>query len=338
MMRALPWTHSLPAAAFHHRSQGWTGWICYNDEPPDASGIRGGVTFGHCKGVLTWSPTKLGWLVHSMPAWPARFSDRELSAFAPSGIRCGQSFVWLDMRRTQELTRRICGRSCVCVGGRGGEKRVCAAQLTRLHTAHTTDTLPSHSPPFSLADQIRLMGACVYAARVTPDEEARVGFAEDRQACRAVPRCAALCCAVLRCGARHSSAQLASLAWVCGQLPGLPPSMSPSLSVCLSHQAGPEAAQAVPPCPALPHPPGPRTLAPGQGQGVGPRLPEGRQVCVVWGAGRGGRRMRRLSASWHSRHAERRALAAASPWPAAAAAGPPCRARNRQGTPSTAAP
>ncbi|KAI3431407.1 hypothetical protein D9Q98_004460 [Chlorella vulgaris] len=117
--------------------QGWTGFICYNDEPPPGSSIHGGVTFGHCKGILAWSPTRLGWLVHSMPAWPALFSDTMLSEFVASGVRCGQSFTWLSLERTPQLTRSIC-------------------------------------------DQVRLMNACVYAARVTPDEEQNVGFAEDK--------------------------------------------------------------------------------------------------------------------------------------------------------------
>ena len=89
--------------------KGWTGWVCYNDDPPAGSAGRGGMAFGHCKGILAWSRDRLGWLVHSVPCWPAAFSDAAVSPLVSSGIRCGQSFLWLTMARTPELTRDISG-------------------------------------------------------------------------------------------------------------------------------------------------------------------------------------------------------------------------------------
>lgn len=89
--------------------------------------------------MLAWNKTRLGWLVHSTPGWPATLSNDALPPLIASGLKCGQSFLWLGLERSEELTRRI-------------------------------------------SAQIHLMDACVYAGRVTPDEEAHVGFAEDRWA------------------------------------------------------------------------------------------------------------------------------------------------------------
>lgn len=85
--------------------QGWRGWVCYNDDPPE---INAGAKFGHCKGILAWSPTRLGWLVHSIPDWPQAFSDTTLSPLVPTSVKNGQSFVWVSLERTPELTKEIC--------------------------------------------------------------------------------------------------------------------------------------------------------------------------------------------------------------------------------------
>jgi hypothetical protein len=102
----------VTAAAACRLLQGWAGWVCYNDDPPAGSAGRGGMTFGHCKGILAWSRDRLGWLVHSVPCWPAAFNDAAVSPLVSSGLRCGQSFLWLTMARTPELTREISGAPC----------------------------------------------------------------------------------------------------------------------------------------------------------------------------------------------------------------------------------
>ena len=61
----------------------WTGWYCYNDEPPNAaSGSRGAAArWGGCKGVVLWTDSNVGWLVHTVPRWPARTPLETLPAF-----------------------------------------------------------------------------------------------------------------------------------------------------------------------------------------------------------------------------------------------------------------
>lgn len=88
--------------------QGWTGWIAYNDEPPASAGCSG-TKFGHLKGILVWSRTRLAWLVHSVPLWPDALSETEVTALPPSGLRCGQSFLWLSFPRSEALTKHIRG-------------------------------------------------------------------------------------------------------------------------------------------------------------------------------------------------------------------------------------
>lgn len=94
--------------------------MAYNDEPPEGFGLSG-AKFGHCKGVLCWSKSRIGWLVHSVPAWPPALSNEALPPIVSSGLRCGQSFVWLSLPRSEELTRRICG--ALRAGGRGAGGR-----------------------------------------------------------------------------------------------------------------------------------------------------------------------------------------------------------------------
>lgn len=90
------------------RLQGWTGWVCYNDETPEGS-TASGTKFGHCKGILAWRQDRIAWLVHSVPAWPEAMSNESLPPLVASGLRCGQSFLFLSLPRTGDLLRRICG-------------------------------------------------------------------------------------------------------------------------------------------------------------------------------------------------------------------------------------
>jgi hypothetical protein len=65
------------------RRQSWTGWYCYNDDPP-----RGGASryYGHCKGIVLWNDAVAGWLVHSVPKWPVAMPIEKLpEADAPFG-------------------------------------------------------------------------------------------------------------------------------------------------------------------------------------------------------------------------------------------------------------
>lgn len=76
-------------ANLHQRK--WTHHLLYNDEPPSQEGSGA----GHCKGVLVWDSTHVGWLVHSTPKWPATFSD-PLPPIDAAQTEFGQSFVYIE--------------------------------------------------------------------------------------------------------------------------------------------------------------------------------------------------------------------------------------------------
>lgn len=71
----------------------WTGHFVYNDEPAGEEPASGG---GHCKGVLVWSDDAAGWLIHSVPCWPAQMP---VDAIRVNETHFGQSFVWLKLER-----------------------------------------------------------------------------------------------------------------------------------------------------------------------------------------------------------------------------------------------
>jgi len=91
----------------------WTGWICYNDELPDSAH----TTKGHCKGILTWNDTRIGWLLHSVPRFPRKFSGSAsvsapaISPIEESELLYGQSFLYVEQARTavqlEDVLRQI---------------------------------------------------------------------------------------------------------------------------------------------------------------------------------------------------------------------------------------
>jgi hypothetical protein len=77
-------------ANLHQRK--WKHHLLYNDDPPGRESYSGG---GHCKGVLVWDDTRVGWLVHSTPNWPAEFVD-PLPPIDAAQTEFGQSFVYIE--------------------------------------------------------------------------------------------------------------------------------------------------------------------------------------------------------------------------------------------------
>jgi hypothetical protein len=75
----------------------WTGWVCYNDELPEGSK----TSKGHCKGILTWNETRIGWLIHSVPRFPRTFTGQSISSIDPSELIYGQSFLYIEQARTR---------------------------------------------------------------------------------------------------------------------------------------------------------------------------------------------------------------------------------------------
>eukprot|EP00770_Monocercomonoides_exilis_P007993 MONOS_7951.1-p1 / transcript=MONOS_7951.1 / gene=MONOS_7951 / organism=Monocercomonoides_exilis_PA203 / gene_product=deoxyribonuclease II protein, putative / transcript_product=deoxyribonuclease II protein, putative / location=Mono_scaffold00287:1881-3205(+) / protein_length=328 / sequence_SO=supercontig / SO=protein_coding / is_pseudo=false len=64
----------------------------YNDETPDG---KTSSSYGHTKGVISYSQNQGFWLVHSVPAFPPP-PDREYS-FSSKGRQYGQSFLCLSL-------------------------------------------------------------------------------------------------------------------------------------------------------------------------------------------------------------------------------------------------
>lgn len=81
----------------------WTGWVAYNDETT----VVHHSTKGHCKGLVTWNDTHIGWLIHSVPHFPTAFSGTMISPILDSELIYGQSFVYLEVTRTTGRLERI---------------------------------------------------------------------------------------------------------------------------------------------------------------------------------------------------------------------------------------
>jgi len=85
----------------------WTGYVCYNDELPDSHH----TTKGHCKGILTWNETRIGWLIHSVPRFPQAFTGSSISPIGSSELIYGQSFLYVEQARTnvrlEDVLRQI---------------------------------------------------------------------------------------------------------------------------------------------------------------------------------------------------------------------------------------
>jgi deoxyribonuclease-2 len=79
-------------------SFGWTGWTAYNDDTT----VTNKKTKGHCKGVVTWNASKIGWLIHSVPHFPTEITTSSISPILPSELIYGQSFVYLEMPYSKE--------------------------------------------------------------------------------------------------------------------------------------------------------------------------------------------------------------------------------------------
>jgi hypothetical protein len=100
-------------------SQQWDGFFVYNDQPPGCG--RGPDAFGpdpsskgsgHCKGIVVWNRSYLGWLVHSVPRWPEGSyvslggANRKFPKIEHSQLVLAQSFAWVVLPfhlRTQVL-------------------------------------------------------------------------------------------------------------------------------------------------------------------------------------------------------------------------------------------
>eukprot|EP00731_Ephydatia_muelleri_P009051 Em0004g1389a len=94
----------------------WTDWFLYNDEAPDR--VTPESHGGHCKGILAWNDTTLGWMIHSVPKWPAVIGET-IPLIPAAECEYGQSFAWLTLpvsRRDDVLAQiRLMQAHAYCV-------------------------------------------------------------------------------------------------------------------------------------------------------------------------------------------------------------------------------
>jgi hypothetical protein len=104
---------------FTHSGNTWDGRMYYNDQLPDgvkeSEFLNGVVNDGHCKGVVVWNAERVGWLVHSIPKFPAipKFPGVVCATGAlwnvpESGLTYGQSAVYVEFPRTRDTLDDVC--------------------------------------------------------------------------------------------------------------------------------------------------------------------------------------------------------------------------------------
>jgi len=90
-----------------YANSSWSGYVCYNDELPEGHH----TTRGHCKGILTWNASRIGWLIHSVPKFPETFTGHSISRIGPSELIFGQSFLYIEQSRStvslEQVLRQI---------------------------------------------------------------------------------------------------------------------------------------------------------------------------------------------------------------------------------------
>ena len=90
------------------REKKWTHGLVYNDQPPDT--LNKHETKGHCKGILCWNATRIGWLCHSVPRFPFAFTESFISDIEPAEYIYGQSFQYIEFPFDTFLLNQIMGQ------------------------------------------------------------------------------------------------------------------------------------------------------------------------------------------------------------------------------------
>lgn len=82
----------------HLCTQTWPSHLIYNDEPTLS---KPSSSLAHAKGVLAWDDKTIGWLIHSVPKFPATFLEENgqqtIAAIPQAETEYGQSFIYLTM-------------------------------------------------------------------------------------------------------------------------------------------------------------------------------------------------------------------------------------------------
>lgn len=73
-------------------------YIVYNDETNKIGDKH--TKKGHCKGILTWNNNNISFLVHSIPNFPEKFGEGDISDINPSELIYGQSMIYIEFNFT----------------------------------------------------------------------------------------------------------------------------------------------------------------------------------------------------------------------------------------------
>lgn len=83
----------------------YTNWIVYNDDVSMFGNNH--TTHGHCKGIVTWNDNNIGWLCHSVPNFPRKFTGNSISMVEPSELIYGQSFQYIEIPFNKDMLHNI---------------------------------------------------------------------------------------------------------------------------------------------------------------------------------------------------------------------------------------
>jgi len=88
-----------------YKDSKWTNWILYNDETQKIGNKN--TSKGHCKGIITWNRTKIGWLCHSLPNFPSEFKGNKIGLIEHGELIYGQSFQYIEINFDYNLIYNI---------------------------------------------------------------------------------------------------------------------------------------------------------------------------------------------------------------------------------------
>lgn len=154
-------------------SQGWTGWFCYNDDPPNPKGKPAQAYFGHCKGVVLWNDAVVGWLIHSVPRWPIEMPNE---GFPAADVPYGHSLAfWMGPRdRLEKIETQVDLMGAKVYAGKRSSIHavLTVATLQRINLDAHTDHLAKNRTWGR--DMYESLGRCLVRSRASLEDTSAV--------------------------------------------------------------------------------------------------------------------------------------------------------------------
>jgi deoxyribonuclease-2 len=88
-----------------YKKSNWTNWIVYNDQTENLGYNH--TTKGHCKGIITWSDSRISWLYHSTPNFPRYFTGNDISELETNEYMYGQIYQYIELEFNKNLLTEI---------------------------------------------------------------------------------------------------------------------------------------------------------------------------------------------------------------------------------------